>query len=185
MKYVFAPWDLDMSWGFESDEIGENFERWLYFPVLDRMLSLDAGGIRQKAYDIWQQMRASIFTMEYLEAQIEEYTFLLGESGAMMRDAERWGHYMTYPDGYELVTFANMRWTQIDEAMEMIISSGETVDFLEKSHYEAKAGDIHEGMAAEYAEFYEAMNAEAEWYNGQDDGEEYWETEEADGEWDE
>ena len=29
-----------ISWGFEQDEIGEEFERWLYFPVLDTVCLL-------------------------------------------------------------------------------------------------------------------------------------------------
>ena len=173
VTYRFAPWDLDVSWGFEAHEIGENFERWLYFPVLDRMLSLNVGGIRQMAYDMWQQLRSSILTEDYLQGKIDEYTFLLGESGAMMRDAQRWGGYMTYPDGYELMTFANMRWPQIDEAMEMILSAEGSVSFLDRSHYNQKAGDIHEGMQDEYADYYAAISAEAEQYEAYDEYESY------------
>ena len=101
------------------------------------------------------------FSEDYLQGKIDEYTYLLGESGAMMRDAERWGSYMTYPDGYELQTFADMRWPQIDEAMEMIMAAEGKVDFLEKSNYSQKAGDIHAGMQDEYAQYYEAVYAEA------------------------
>ena len=150
MEYRLAPWDLDVAWGFEAHEIGEEFERWLFFPVLDRMLRLDVGGIRQKAYDMWQELRAGVLSMEYIEAKINEYTIELGESGALMRDAERWGNYMTYPDGYELITFADMRWPLLDEAMEMIRRGD--VNFLRASNYEAKAGGILTAMEAEYAD---------------------------------
>ncbi|MBR4038570.1 MAG: CotH kinase family protein [Clostridia bacterium] len=142
VTYRFAPWDLDVSWGFERHEIGEEYERWLFFPVLDRMLNLDAGGIRRQAYDMWRQMRAGIFSMEYLEEKLNEYTYLLGESGALMRDAERWGNYMTYPDGYEILTVAQMRWPVIDAAMEMLIATDGPLDFLTNSNYNQKAGDI-------------------------------------------
>jgi hypothetical protein len=160
--YRLAPWDLDVAWGFEAHEIGEEFERWLFFPVLDRMLSLDAGGIRQKAYDMWKALRGSVLNMEYLEGKIEEYTFLLGESGALMRDAERWGNFMSYPDGYELITFAQMRWPLLDEAMEMILAGD--VDFLKASNYGKKAGAVHLESEAEYASYYAAVQAEAERY---------------------
>ena len=162
MKYRFAPWDLDIAWGFEAHEIGEEFERWLFFPVLDRMINLDVGGIRQKAYDIWQELRAGVFSMEYLEKRIEEYTFQLGESGALMRDAERWGNYMTYPDGYEFMTFAEMRWPLLDEAMETIISQEGPVVFLSASNYNQKAGAIHPESEENYAEYYAAVQAEME-----------------------
>ena len=174
VKYRFAPWDLDIAWGFEKHEIGEEFERWLFFPVLDRMLNLDAGGIRRMAYDMWQELRKSIFSMEYLEGKLEEYTVELGESGALMRDAERWGNYMTYPDGYEFITFADMRWPLLDEAMEMLITTEGPVPFLTASNYNQKAGAIHPESEAEYAAYYAAVQAEAESFQ-----------EEADGEWDE
>lgn len=164
MRYRFAPWDLDVAWGFERHEIGEEFERWLFFPVLDRMLNLDVGGIRAKAYDMWQQMRAGIFSMEYLEGKIAQYTQLLGESGALMRDAERWGNYMTYPDGYELITFAQMRWPLLDQAMETLITSQGPLDFLSASNYGQKAGDILAKPADEYADDEAAIEAEAAQY---------------------
>ena len=178
MQYRFAPWDLDVAWGFERHEIGEEYERWLYFPVLDRMLSLDAGGIRQKAYDMWQSMRQSIFSMEYLEKKIGEYTFVLGESGALMRDAERWGSFMTYPDGYEILTVAEMRWPLLDGAMETIISTDGPVDFLKRSNYQQKAGDILAETAQNYAGYYEAIREEQAWLAQE---EEY----ESDEDWDE
>lgn len=142
MTYRFSLWDLDMSWGFEKDEIGEEYERWLYFPVADRMLNLDVGGIRQMAYDMWHQMRQTIFSEEQLAERIAQYTVQIGESGALMRDAERWGTEMYYPDGYELVNFAGIRWPLIDEAMELLVTTDGPVDFLSRSHYEQKAGEI-------------------------------------------
>lgn len=142
MTYRFSLWDLDMSWGFEKDEIGEEYERWLYFPVADRMLNLDVGGIRQMAYDMWHQMRQTIFSEEQLAERIAQYTVQIGESGALMRDAERWGTEMYYPDGYDLVNFAGIRWPLIDEVMELLVTTDGPVDFLSRSHYEQKAGEI-------------------------------------------
>lgn len=150
MQYRFAPWDLDVSWGFERHEIGEEYERWLHFPVLDRMLNLNVGGIRQKAYDMWQQLRGSIFSVEYLEEKLNAYTTILGESGALMRDAERWGNFMTYPDGYEILTVAQMRWPVIDAAMQMMIDTNGPVDFLTASNYNQKAGDIFPAQEEQY-----------------------------------
>ena len=121
-------------------ELGDG--RTLFFPVLDRMLNLNAGGIRQKAYDMWQAMRQTVFSEEKLEERIEQYTMEIGESGALMRDAERWGTEMYYPDGYELINFAGIRWPLIDEVMEMLVNTDGSLDFLSASHYEQKAGDI-------------------------------------------
>ncbi|MBE5799711.1 MAG: hypothetical protein E7321_07150 [Clostridiales bacterium] len=150
VRYRFAPWDMDISWGFEKHEIGEEFERWLFFPVLDRMLNLNVDGIREKAYAMWQQMRGSIFSEAYLEEKIDQYTHLLGESGALMRDAERWGNDMAYPDGYEFITFAAMRWPLIDQVMQMLIETDGPADFLARSHYNQKAGDIFPAQEGQY-----------------------------------
>lgn len=142
VTYRFSLWDLDMSWGFERDKIGEEYQRWLYFPVADRMLNLDVGGIRQKAYDMWHQMREGIFSMESLEARLAEYTNLLDGSGALMRDSERWMDTPAYPDGYEIITVASTRWPLLDRAMELLVTTDGPVDFLSRSNYEEKAGDI-------------------------------------------
>ncbi|MED9821474.1 MAG: CotH kinase family protein [Christensenellales bacterium] len=140
VTYRFAPWDMDMSWGRERDVIGEEFDRWVFFPVADRLLNLDAGGIRQRAYAMWQAMRADVLSMERLEERIQGYAHELADSGAMLREAERWGSEATYPDGYELTTFAAMRWTRMDAAMEKLMNTVGPVDFLSASNYAAKAG---------------------------------------------
>ncbi|MGN0776206.1 MAG: CotH kinase family protein [Candidatus Ventricola sp.] len=142
VTYRFSLWDLDMSWGLERDEIGEEYQRWLFFPVADRMLNLDVGGIRQKAYDMWQEMRAGIFSMEALEARLEEYSALLEGSGALVRDLKRWAENTAFPDTYEFITFAAMRWPLIDKAMELLVTTDGPVDFLSQTQYEGKAGDL-------------------------------------------
>jgi len=143
--YRFSLWDLDLAWGFESESIGETYENWMHFPVIDRMLNLDIGGIRKKAYDMWQEMRRTVFSEEKLEERVNQYTFELGESGALMREAERWGKEMYYPDGYELIDFAAIRWPLIDQAMELLIQTDGPVDFLSATNYEQKAGAIFPG----------------------------------------
>lgn len=142
VTYRFAPWDLDLSWGLERESVGEEYQNWMYFPVSDRLMNLDADGMRQRAYDMWQQMRATIFNEEALEARLAEYTFLLGESGALMRDAWRWGSEMSYPDPIELISVTAMRWPLIDEAMETLIAAEGPVDFLSQTNYEVKGGAL-------------------------------------------
>ena len=145
ITYRFSLWDLDMSWGFERQSIGEEYERWLYFPVADRMLNLDVGGIRQKACDMWQDMRQTIFNEEKLQAYIDRYMAEIVDSGALQRDLERWDEDGGDLDGYELIDFAGMRWPLIDSAMELLINTDGPVDFLSASNYEQKAGNIFLG----------------------------------------
>jgi len=141
VEYRFACWDLDMSWGFEKDEIGEEFENWLYFPIADRMINLDVGGIRQKLYDRWQQMRQTIFSEEKLEERVAYYQEYIQSTGALMREAEKWQTGVYLPDGYDILTFSQIRWPMLDRAIELIATNGgEPVEFLTASHYRGIKG---------------------------------------------
>ena len=55
------------------------------------------------------------FTDETVEMLIEQYVHELGDSGAFMRDSERWEKGSFYPDGYEIVDFAGTRFYMMDE----------------------------------------------------------------------
>ena len=59
-----------------------------------------------------------------------------------MCDLERWEENTAFPDTYELITVAAMRWPLIDKAMELLATTDEPVGFLSQTRYEGKAGDI-------------------------------------------
>ncbi|MBQ2991904.1 MAG: CotH kinase family protein, partial [Clostridia bacterium] len=144
VQYTFAPWDMDMTWGRKKAECGENFENWIFFPVADRMINLDAGGqLRSLVADTWAQMRASVFNIETIERKMEEYTFLLGETGAWARNAEKWNFDTYYPDLYNMIVFTELRLAVMDQAIEAIASGGEeSIPFLAATQYEGKSTPI-------------------------------------------
>jgi len=90
---------------------------------------------------MWQEMRATVFDEAALEERVAQYTYELGESGALMREAERWGTEMYYPDGYELISFAAVRWPLLDEAIALLSEKME-IDYLTQSNYVSKGGAI-------------------------------------------
>lgn len=141
-RYRFAPWDMDMTWGLKKDEIGEEYENWLYFPLADRMLDLDED-LRARLYGLWQDYKARAFNMDVLDALLEGYREELADSGAMYRNAERWGTEIYIPDPTEIQTFAALRFDLIDAAIETIANSpGARVPFLSGTNYVDKGGPI-------------------------------------------
>jgi len=112
-RYRFAFWDMDLTWGMYMEE---DSARWVELPVADRVIALNPGGeIPQMIKRIWAQMKADGFTAERVEELITQYTHELGESGAYARDAQRWEKRDFYPDGYEIVAFAQSRFEMMDE----------------------------------------------------------------------
>jgi len=144
IRYSFAPWDLDMTWARKPDEVGQDYENWLYFPVADRLMNLNAGGnLRQMAKDTWTRMRAGAFNMETIERLIERYTYELGGTGAWARNAERWAFENYDPDSYEILVFAEIRLAMLDRAIDWIADEQmESIPFLAQTQYEGKGTPI-------------------------------------------
>ena len=144
IRYSFAPWDMDMSWARKPEEIGQSYENWIYFPVADRLINLNAGGnLRAMVKDTWTQMRENAFNIETIEGLINEYTFELGETGAWARNAERWGFENYYPDSYEMLVFCEIRFDLMDQAIDRIAGvPQERIEFLADTQYEGKGTPI-------------------------------------------
>lgn len=144
IRYSFAPWDMDMSWARKPAEVGQNYENWIYFPVADRLINLNAGeNLRTMLKDMWTQMRGNAFNIETIEGLIKEYTFELGDTGAWARNAERWGFENYYPDSYEMLVFCEMRFDLMDQAIDRIAGvPDKSIAFLADTQYEGKGTPI-------------------------------------------
>lgn len=111
-RYRFAFWDMDLTWGLYAGDLGE---RWVELPIADRVIALDVGGAKKRIGEIWEDLKTRGFTSEIVEEKIAQYVHELGDSGAFMRDSERWEKGSFYPDGYEIVDFAGTRFYMMDE----------------------------------------------------------------------
>lgn len=111
-RYLFAPWDLDVSWGRDDDE---NAEVWYDFPIFDRLVELDCGGVvRDRLAAIWKQMRENGFSGENVGSLLDGYNAALNDSGAFYRDAERWNRPNAYSENYSIYSYAAARFEMMD-----------------------------------------------------------------------
>ena len=119
-RYLFAPWDLDVSWGRDDDE---NAEVWYDFPIFDRLVELDCGGVvRDRLAAIWQQMRENGFSGENVGSRLDGYNAALNDSGAFYRDAERWNRPNAYSENYNIYSYAAARFEMMDRRIEEMTS---------------------------------------------------------------
>lgn len=98
-KLYLVPWDTDLTWGnvyVDSKEelyvkwVPENADRYLEWPLLDRLIELDVGGIRERIKDRWTELRSGILSEESMNEIFTECTNQVQDSGAFTRDATRW-----------------------------------------------------------------------------------------------
>ena len=119
-RYLFAPWDLDVSWGRDDDE---NAEVWYDFPIFDRLVELDCGGVvRDRLAAIWKQMRENGFSGENVGSLLDGYNAALNDSGAFYRDAERWNRPNAYSENYSIYSYAAARFEMMDRRIEEMTS---------------------------------------------------------------
>lgn len=133
MLYRFAPWDMDLTWGIKREDIGQEYENWMTFTLADRVLRLDVDGAREKLARLWTDYRQTAIRVETVQALTDGYAHELADSGAYARNAARWDLESYAPDPFELTTFAQVRFSLLDEAMARMAAAGggERVAFLE------------------------------------------------------
>jgi len=118
-RYLFAPWDLDVSWGRDDEE---NAEVWYAFDLFDRLVELDCGDTRERMKRIWQQMRETSFSDENVERLLASYDLEMGDSGAFYRDAVKWDRPNSYADSYNIYAYASSRFAMMDARIEEMTS---------------------------------------------------------------
>ena len=133
-----APWDLDLSFGMKREDIGQEFENWVYYPLIDRALLLDCAGLRARFAERWAEYRAGVFSEESVPALAERFAAELNDSGAMAREAERWQMEQYVADPQSLLDFWHVRLAAMDETIGRIAEGD--VEFLTLSQYQEKGG---------------------------------------------
>ena len=146
VRYAFAPWDLDVSWGVDD---GRNSEIWYTFQLFNRLLRTDCGGVmRTRTQEIWQEMRELAFNEANIERLMTQYDQELNNSGAFYRNAVRWVRNTEFLDTYEVFAYAVSRFDMMDRRIEEI--AGETFEGrqIEVDFHETRdAGELDAHMS--------------------------------------
>lgn len=107
-RMYLVPWDMDLTWGnvYTDDKdmlytlyAPERAETYLEWPFADRLLSLNAGNIREKISARWKELRKGTFSDAHMQELLDECIHQVQDSGAFARDAARWpdsGHDGNY-----------------------------------------------------------------------------------------
>jgi len=142
--YRFILWDMDMSWG-ENDHIEwirEDYDGWMYFPAADRLLNLRPE-IRARWAEMWQQMRQTVITKENIEEKLLKYSAELNDSGAFLRNAQRWNKDYSESDPFEILNYTDMRMELLDRTVEYIANTPGDIEMLMYDDPEQESGKIY------------------------------------------
>lgn len=126
-RMYLVPWDVDMSWGNVYNGVEEDLytthdperaEQYLEWPMLDRMLALDIGGIRERVRKRWESLRQEELSDGRMEAVLGECIHQVQDSGAFARDAARWPDSAHDGDYDSLRAFMERRMNFLDKNIE-------------------------------------------------------------------
>ncbi len=123
--FWFAPWDMDLTWGYTSDPsypLSTKYEDFLtdsyiWWEPGNRMMLTNAAGARDLAQERYEQLRRDLFTDEWLTDKIEELRTRVCDSGAFARDEERWPEGNHDGQYEELTRYALERMDYLDGFM--------------------------------------------------------------------
>jgi len=100
-KIYFAPWDMDITWG-DALSVGTDGNIWdvnvnsnLYSERInwafgDRLVELDVNGSREYVAKIWKKLREGILSEESLTEAVDALVHQVQDSGAYVRNEQRW-----------------------------------------------------------------------------------------------
>lgn len=125
-EFFFAPWDLDLTWGnvsvgeintvyteFEWDTVDNR----VIWETADRLLEVDYNGANRRMEQLYHDFRRFDMTDEALENIILTLDHQVRDSGAFLRDKERWLDSVHADDCNTLLEYAKDRLAFLDKAL--------------------------------------------------------------------
>lgn len=126
--YRFIPWDMDLSW---EKEPGAYWDCWMIDALACRVIELDVSGARAELAAQWRQMSEAGFTIDTVREELALYQHELTDSGAFLRDAERWGKEQDEMDVSQIEAVAEYRFELLCRLTQAIGETGEEFWFAD------------------------------------------------------
>ena len=126
--YRFIPWDMDLSW---EKEPGAYWDCWMIDALACRVIELDVSGARGELAAQWRQMSEAGFTIDAVREELALYQHELTDSGAFLRDAERWGKEQDEMDVSQIEAVAEYRFELLCRLTQAIGETGEEFRFAD------------------------------------------------------
>ena len=126
--YRFIPWDMDLSW---EKEPGAYWDCWMIDALACRVIELDVSGARAELAAQWRQMSEAGFTIDAVREELALYQHELTDSGAFLRDAERWGKEQDEMDVSQIEAVAEYRFELLGRLTQAIGETGEEFRFAD------------------------------------------------------
>ena len=126
--YRFIPWDMDLSW---EKEPGAYWDCWMIDALACRVIELDVSGARAELAAQWRQMSEAGFTIDTVREELALYQHELTDSGAFLRDAERWGKEQDEIDVSQIEAVAEYRFELLCRLTQAIGETGEEFRFAD------------------------------------------------------
>ena len=126
--YRFIPWDMDLSW---EKEPGAYWDCWMIDALACRVIELDVSGARAELAAQWRQMSEAGFTIDAVREELALYQHELTDSGAFLRDAERWGKEQDEMDVSQIEAVAEYRFELLCRLTQAIGETGEEFRFAD------------------------------------------------------
>ena len=126
--YRFIPWDMDLSW---EKEPGTYWDCWMIDALACRVIELDVSGARAELAAQWRRMSEAGFTIDTVREELALYQHELTDSGAFLRDAERWGKEQDEMDVSQIEAVAEYRFELLCRLTQAIGETGEEFRFAD------------------------------------------------------
>ena len=126
--YRFIPWDMDLSW---EKEPGAYWDCWMIDALACRVIELDVSGARAELAAQWRRMSEAGFTIDTVREELALYQHELTDSGAFLRDAERWGKEQDEMDVSQIEAVAEYRFELLCRLTQAIGETGEEFRFAD------------------------------------------------------